>query len=70
MSHNNHFMYFSGGGSKGGSGTKKSWRAPTGAEQMSFKKFKDAAVACDVRNCSTEEEHYYFRVTVIIFIIK
>jgi hypothetical protein len=32
---------------------------------MSFKKFKDAAVACDVRNCSTEEEHYYFRVTVL-----
>ena len=60
VSHNNHFMYFS-GGSKGHG--KAAWRAPTSIEKMSFKKFKDAAVRCDMKNCSEDEKHFYFRVT-------
>jgi len=62
VSHNNHFMYFS-GGKGGGSSGKKAWRPPTGAEQMTFKKFKDAAELCDAKNCSADEKHLYFRVT-------
>jgi hypothetical protein len=63
VSHNNHFMYFSGGSSKGKAGKKNAWRAPTSVEKMSFKKFKDAALDCEARNCTTEEQHFYFRVT-------
>lgn len=60
VSHNNHFMYYS--GTQRGSG-KKAWKPPTGVEKMTFKKFKDAAERCDAKNCSESEEHYYFRVT-------
>mmetsp|Transcript_25402 Transcript_25402/g.30112 ORF Transcript_25402/g.30112 Transcript_25402/m.30112 type:complete len:452 (-) Transcript_25402:102-1457(-) len=61
VSHNNHFMYFSGGGAKGKG--KKAWRPPTGSEQMTFKDFKKAALSCEARNCSADEKHYYFRIT-------
>lgn len=62
MSHNNHFMYHSGGGRTGGKG-KAAWRAPTTVEKMSYKKFKEAADRCDQNNCSETEQHFYFRVT-------
>ena len=62
VSHNNHFMYFSGGRGAGSSGAK-AWRPPTGIEQMSFKDFKSKALECEQRNCTTEEQHFYFRVT-------
>jgi hypothetical protein len=62
VSHNNHFMYFSGGRGAGSSG-KKAWRPPTGIEQMSFNDFKNKALECERRNCTTEEQHFYFRVT-------
>jgi hypothetical protein len=62
VSHNNHFMYFSGGQGAGSSG-KKAWRPPTGMEQISFKDFKSKALECERRNCTTDEQHFYFRVT-------
>eukprot|EP00622_Pseudochattonella_farcimen_P007876 FR743984.1.p1 GENE.FR743984.1~~FR743984.1.p1 ORF type:complete len:138 (+),score=3.17 FR743984.1:31-414(+) len=30
---------------------------------MTFEKFKDAALRCEARNCSEDEQHFYFRVT-------
>jgi hypothetical protein len=60
-SHNNHFMYHS-GGSAHGSG-KKAWVPPTGSEQLTFADFKKKALACEAKNCSNEEKHYYFRIT-------
>lgn len=61
VSHNNHFMYFSGSSPRGKG--NKAWRPPTSIEKMSFKKFKDTAVKCDMQNCSEDEQHFYFRVT-------
>mmetsp|Transcript_54081 Transcript_54081/g.123240 ORF Transcript_54081/g.123240 Transcript_54081/m.123240 type:complete len:492 (+) Transcript_54081:150-1625(+) len=64
-SHNNHFMYHNGSPKNDHGKGKNVWRPPTGNEDMSFKKFKAAALDCERRNCSNEEMHYYFRVTAM-----